>query len=46
MRESLEESKQGNTMHMDKHDDYVHILASINLHIEDTLDDENFSSDE
>ena len=45
MHNSLEETKQGNTLHMDKHDDYVHILDSFNLDMEDTLDDEHFSSD-
>ena len=31
---------------MDKHDSFVHILYSINLDMEDTLDDGHASSDE
>lgn len=33
-------------MHMDTHDDSIHILDSINLDMEDTLDYEHVSSDE
>ena len=46
MLEPLEEANQGKNMQMDKHDDYVYILDSINLDMEDTLDDEHVSSDE
>ena len=41
MLEPLEEANQGKNMQMDKHDDYVYILDSINLDMEDTLDDEH-----
>ena len=46
MHESLDEAKKGNILYMDKHDDYAHILDSINLDMEDTLDDEHVSNDE
>lgn len=46
MHESLEEAKQGNTIHMDKHDNFVCSLDSINLDMKDNLVNEYVSSDE
>lgn len=38
MLEPLEEINHKNNMDMDKHDDYVCVLDSMNLDMEDTLD--------
>lgn len=46
MHVTLEEAKQGNTLYMDKHDDSLCILNSINLDMEDTLYDKHVSMDE
>ena len=43
---TLEEVNQGSNMKMDKHDSHVYILDSINLDMEDTLDDIHVSSEE